>query len=134
MEPVLTDPFHLFAFGTLMTDGPRHQALAGARLLGCARTQAGYHLLDLGAYPGLVRADQGGRSVLGELYEVPLALLAHLDEIEESPTLFRLEPVLLQGEVAAAFAYFYQPRLESNRYSPERWDNSRLAQKAEDRT
>src|ERR1700678_330407 len=98
MNLVLSDPFRLFAFGTLMTDGPRYHALAGARLLGCARTQACYHLLDLGAYPGLVRTDQGGRAVLGELYEVPLALLAHLDEIEGSPTLFCLEPIWLQGE------------------------------------
>jgi gamma-glutamylaminecyclotransferase len=127
MNPILTDPFFLFAFGTLMTDGPRHQALAGARLLRCARTEAHYQLLDLGAYPGLIRVDQGGRSVLGELYEVPLTLVASLDEIEGAPTLFRLEAVRIQGAEALVFAYFYQPRRECASYSLERWDNARLA-------
>lgn len=127
MNPVLTNPFLLFVFGTLMTDGPRHYALAGARFLGPARTRPNVQLLDLGPYPGLVHAPDGGRSVVGELFEVPLHLLPQLDEIEGAPTLFRLEAVLLEGQDQPVFAYFYQQLSTGVLYTAERWDNSRRA-------
>jgi gamma-glutamylcyclotransferase (GGCT)/AIG2-like uncharacterized protein YtfP len=102
------DPLLLFVYGTLMRDGRNHRALAGQRFLGPARTQPLYALLDLGAYPGLVRHEPG-RAVAGELYAVPAALVERLDRIEGAPTLFHLGPVAVAGVEGPAFAYFYQP-------------------------
>jgi gamma-glutamylcyclotransferase (GGCT)/AIG2-like uncharacterized protein YtfP len=116
----------LFVYGTLMHDGPRAGALAGLRCLGPARTQPLYDLLDLGTYPGLVRFQGEGRSVLGELYEVPHAHIAVLDEIEAAPALFQLERIHIEDVAGPAFAYFYQPAAAGvPRYSRQRWDNRR---------
>jgi gamma-glutamylaminecyclotransferase len=120
------DPYTLFVYGTLMRDGCRRGVLAGQRFLGPARTLPLYDLLDLGAYPGLVRAGTDGRAVVGELYEVARALLGKLDEIEGAPQLFRLEPVAVDGVRGVVFAYFYQPHPAGvPGYAPERWDNAR---------
>jgi gamma-glutamylcyclotransferase (GGCT)/AIG2-like uncharacterized protein YtfP len=118
------DVFTLFVYGTLMRDGCRHGLLAGQRCLGPARTQPCYDLLDLGAYPGLIRREPDGRSIAGELYECPVARVAVLDEAEGAPTLFRLEPVGIEGAAGPVFAYLYQPAPAGvPRYPGQRWDN-----------
>jgi gamma-glutamylaminecyclotransferase len=100
----------LFVYGTLKRGEPNHDHLVGARFLGKARTQPIYRLLDLGAYPGLVRNDPDGRSVLGELWEVGPDTLARLDEFEEVPQLFLRQAVQLTGHSGPAQAYFYRGR------------------------
>jgi gamma-glutamylaminecyclotransferase len=116
--------FTLFVYGTLMHDGCRCGVLAGQRCLGPARTRPFYDLLDLGAYPGLVRREPDGRSIVGELYEVPVAQRAILDDIEGAPTPFRLEPIAVEGVAGLVFAYLYQPALSGvPRYPGERWAN-----------
>jgi gamma-glutamylaminecyclotransferase len=116
--------FTLFVYGTLMRDGCRHGLLAGQRCLGPARTRPLYDLLDLGAYPGLVRREPHGRSIAGELYEVPVAKVAFLDEAEGAPTLFRLEPIAIEGVPGPVLAYLYQPAPSGvPRYPWQRWEN-----------
>jgi broad specificity phosphatase PhoE/gamma-glutamylcyclotransferase (GGCT)/AIG2-like uncharacterized protein YtfP len=117
-------PFRLFVYGTLKRGGVRHVALAGQLLLGAARTTPRYELLDLGAYPGLVRA-AAGRPVEGELYEVGLETLPGLDAAEGAPALFRLDLVELLDDGGPAFAYFYQPEPGGARpCAAPRWDNA----------
>ena len=72
MSPSADTPgtFTLFVYGTLKRGGCRHAPLACQRFLGEARTAPLYRLYDLGSYPGLVPADEGGDVVHGELYEV----------------------------------------------------------------
>ena len=112
------DRFTLFVYGTLMRGGVRHLLLAGQRFLGEARTLPLYALFDLGAYPGMVGRAADGRAVAGELYEVAVGLIPRLDSAEGAPTLFRLEPIAVEGREGTVFAYFYQRSVEGRRFVP----------------
>jgi gamma-glutamylaminecyclotransferase len=102
------DPFLLFVYGTLMRDGANHALLAGQRFLGPARTRPGYALFNFGDHPGMVASARDGMAVHGELYEVARSRIPTLDELEEAPTQFRLEPVEVEGAAGPVYAYFYQ--------------------------
>jgi gamma-glutamylaminecyclotransferase len=97
----------LFVYGTLKRGCAHHDLLAGARFAGAARTAPGFVLVDLGAYPGMVRG--GAAAVAGELFEVDRELLARLDRFEGHPHLFRRARVPLAGG-PAAFAYLLDRR------------------------
>ncbi|HVY49326.1 MAG TPA: gamma-glutamylcyclotransferase family protein [Minicystis sp.] len=97
----------LFVYGTLLAGEASHAELAGAVLLGPARTSPDYELVDLGDYPALLR--RGATSVAGELYDVAPDLLARLDAFEGHPTLFRRATVRL-GDGRRAAAYLYPRR------------------------
>jgi len=103
----------LFVYGTLRHGEPGHALLRGAALLGKARTEPEFTLLDLGEYPAIVA---GGRTaVAGELYEVDDALLLELDRYEDVPELYlRVERV-----VGGAPAVIYVLRAEHTRGLPE---------------
>jgi gamma-glutamylaminecyclotransferase len=119
------DTFLLFVYGTLMRGGCNHGALAGQRFLRGAMTRSKYLLLDLGAYPGLVLAQNDGRAIHGELYEVERRLIADLDRIEGAPELYRLELVEIKDEDDRIYAYIYRGRMESLRIvSGDHWSNS----------
>ena len=116
------DSVLLFVYGTLMRGGVRHPLLAGQRFLGEAWTRPGYALFDLGAYPAMVRRAADGRAVAGELYRVAAALLPTLDAEEGAPTLYRREPVALEGRDGPAVAYLYQRSVEGKAPCPDgRW-------------
>lgn len=77
----------VFVYGTLragevndLNIAARRHGIAAPTLLGTA-TIAG-RLYDFGTYPGLVLDPQAGPAV-GDLYDVPDALVPVLDEIEE---------------------------------------------------
>ncbi len=109
-----------------MRDGCRSVVLEQQRFLGPARTRSQYRLLDLGEYPGLIRCDQEGWSIEGEIYEVHAGLLPVLDRVEGSPWLFRLDLVELEQPADVVLAYFYQ-RVDppTPLYPGSRWDNRR---------
>lgn len=114
----------LFVYGTLMRGGVRHRVLAGQRFLGEAHTRPHYALFDLGAYPGLVHSAPEGQAIHGELYEIDAGLIARLDRIEGAPSLFRLEPILIENNPGEVFAYFYQGSIEGfSRCEDNRWKN-----------
>ena len=97
----------IFVYGTLLRGERAHSLLAGAGFRGEARTEEGYALIDLGSYPGLVRAD-GGR-VVGEIYEVDAERLAEIDAYEGHPDLFRRVALSLSGRgpISRAEGYLY---------------------------
>lgn len=67
----------LFVNGTLMGGLPLHGNLAGAPLLAEATTVPAYRLYAVGAaHPAMVRDEQAGGAIAGELYALPLATLA----------------------------------------------------------
>jgi gamma-glutamylcyclotransferase (GGCT)/AIG2-like uncharacterized protein YtfP len=95
-----------------MRGGVGHYVLTGQRFLGRVRTLPHYALFDLGAYPGLVHRAAEGQAIHGELYEIASSLIERLDRIEDAPSLFRLEPVLIDGHSGDVLAYIYQQSTE----------------------
>jgi len=105
----------VFVYGTLragevndLNAAARKHGIAAPTLLGTA-TVAG-RLFDFGTYPGLV-LDADAGPVVGDIYDVPDALVPVLDEIEEvypgQATLFVREerPVLRDGQAMTCLLY-----------------------------
>lgn len=68
---------HLFVNGTLMRGEKLHANLDGARFSGEWTTAPRYRLFSVDdRHPAMVRDDARGAAVVGELYEVPLRVLA----------------------------------------------------------
>jgi gamma-glutamylcyclotransferase (GGCT)/AIG2-like uncharacterized protein YtfP len=88
--------FPLFVYGSLMRGEVNHPLLAGCAFLGPARTEAGFELLDLGPYPGMVAG--GRRSVAGELYRAGADSLVELDAFEGHPGTFRRTAIRLADD------------------------------------
>lgn len=89
----------LFVYGSLKSGYENAHLLAGATLLGPARTKMGYRLIRYcDGYPGLVPASNSESSVEGELYAVHPAHLSELDAFEECPTLYRREAIELDDQ------------------------------------
>lgn len=107
-----------------MRGGVRHHVLSKQRFLGTARTRPHYVLLDLGAYPGLVHRAVDGRAIHGELYEVATSLIETLDRVECAPSLYRLEPVFIEGHTGDVFTYIFQQDTDGLALCPgDRWIN-----------
>ncbi|MCU1503846.1 MAG: hypothetical protein JWM12_3200 [Ilumatobacteraceae bacterium] len=66
----------MFLNGTAMSGQKDHHAVAGATFLGPARTRAAYRFYAVrDEFPGLLPVDEGGCSILGELYEMSEEIL-----------------------------------------------------------
>ncbi len=119
----------LFVYGSLLSGEANHGMLAGAQFLGEATTAPAFELVDLGAYPALVRG--GTTAVTGELYAVTTPLLARLDEFEGHPDLYQREAVQLEGGRKAQ-AYFMDPvRARSlSRIASGRWRDRALTSRS----
>ncbi|MGH3326608.1 MAG: allophanate hydrolase-related protein [Streptomycetales bacterium] len=67
---------YMFLNGGGMRGGPVHHHIAGTPFLGEARTAARYRFFAVGDdFPGLWPVAEGGGSIAGELYDVPLEAL-----------------------------------------------------------
>ena len=123
---------HLFVYGTLMRgyDNPAAKLLSrDASFCGEARCQGRLYLVTY--YPALVRSDEPGDIVFGELFclQSPEASFAILDEYEgcalpQPRYLRRLLPVTREdGSVVEAWTYIYNrpvtqlKRIASGRFS-----------------
>jgi adenine/guanine/hypoxanthine permease len=95
----------LFVNGTLMRGLSLHGNLAGARFLAELRTAPAYRLHSIGdVHPGMVRDDERGASLAGELYELPDDVLARV-ESGEPPGLYVGEVELEDGRVVPGVLY-----------------------------
>jgi len=66
----------MFLNGTAMSGQKDHHAIAGASFVGPARTAPCYRFFAVrDEFPGLFPVDEGGCSILGELYEVSEEIL-----------------------------------------------------------
>lgn len=100
----------VFVYGTLKRGGSNHGFLADQQFLGEAHTPAGFRLIDLGEYPGLVPAPNASTRVVGEVWCVTPAALAQLDALEGTAEgLYRREPIALSPPFNAqpVETYFY---------------------------
>ncbi|MGH3343594.1 MAG: allophanate hydrolase-related protein [Carbonactinosporaceae bacterium] len=67
---------YMFLNGGGMRGGPAHHHIAGTPYLGEVTTAARYRFFAVGhEFPGLWPVGEGGRSIAGELYDVPLEVL-----------------------------------------------------------
>jgi len=100
-------PRLVFVYGSLLSGFGNHRLLdvPGAAFVGEARTEGGWALYDLGAYPGMVRRDDlPGESVVGEIYAVDRDTLRALDRLEGHPRYYeRIEITLDTGETVEAY-------------------------------
>ena len=95
----------LFVNGTLMRGLALHGNLAGAELLEEVSTAPVYrvHSID-DVHPGMYRADEGGASISGELYAVPIETLLRVVE-GEPPGLYRGPVELIDGRVVPGILF-----------------------------
>jgi hypothetical protein len=69
----------MFLNGDGMRGGPAHRHIEGVPLIGEQRTAPAYRFYSVrDEFPGLYPIRVGGQPVLGELYDVPMALLRAL--------------------------------------------------------
>src|SRR5688572_28040635 len=97
------DEVLLFAYGSLLPGERDHELMAGATLIGPARTTPAYKLVDLGVYPALLVG--GDVSVSGELYRIDKKRRFNIDVRKECPVLFqRITVTLDDGQEVEAYA------------------------------
>jgi phosphoserine aminotransferase len=89
----------LFVYGTLLRGERSHHLLRAARFARETATAPGFRLVDLGEYPGLVKAPRG--AVSGELYLVDDETLRALDEFEGHPRLYWRTGIVLVDRTRA---------------------------------
>jgi gamma-glutamylcyclotransferase (GGCT)/AIG2-like uncharacterized protein YtfP len=105
------DLVRLFVYGTLMRGESNAQVLSSCNYLGTAETAPGYRLVALPGFPGLLA---GGKTrVKGELYMVDSQVLAALDGLEDSPSLFRRARIQLSGGDWAEAYFGTDPSFET---------------------
>lgn len=73
----------VFVYGTLKRGLHNAHYLAGQRFAGEARTEPVYRMVDCGGYPGMFPVAEGGRSIVGEVWEVTESCLKKLDLLED---------------------------------------------------
>lgn len=106
---------YLFVYGTLKRGQPQNRLLEGEDFVGSVRTLPRYRLYANGQYPCLVEDEENGICVEGELWRVRESTLEKLDKYEGVPDLYERRAVAIQDCAEAAFAYFYQGKVNGLR-------------------
>jgi gamma-glutamylaminecyclotransferase len=86
----------VFVYGSLRQGFGNHKYYLQGRadFQGEGLTAPEYTLLNLGAFPGVVKA--GNTAITGEVYGVSEGLLRELDRLEGHPNFYRRTPITLQ--------------------------------------
>ena len=71
----------LFVYGSLKRGFSAEHLLDG-EFVAEAKTEPVYQMLQFGAYPGVIAADEGGYSIEGEIWDVSEGCIPMLDEYE----------------------------------------------------
>ena len=101
---------HVFVYGSLKIGGWLNGYLKDAKLVRITKTRdPGWSLVNTGQYPAMV---VGNAYVKGQVYEIPDALLPHLDHAEGVPHLFKRGRIMLDDWPFPVWAYiFADPKL-----------------------
>lgn len=93
----------MFLNGTAMAGQPDHGAHAGSTFLGPAMTASTYRFFAVrGEFPGLLPVARDGRSIVGELYDIPDDVLRGSLLPAEPPELEFGEITVLDGSTCHA--------------------------------
>jgi gamma-glutamylaminecyclotransferase len=118
--PGTMNQIRLFVYGTMMTGQRDHATLDSAQLVGPARTEPRYTLVDVGVYAALL-AD-GRTAIEGELYMIGQAELALVDRSCQVPYLFqRLTVALSDGTSAETHAMMMEQLRGKRRLAHGNW-------------
>lgn len=71
----------VFVYGSLLSGMGNHRLLSDSKMLGISHSPTGFGLIDLGYFPGAIRANDDKR-IIGEVYEIDDATLSRLDRLE----------------------------------------------------
>jgi gamma-glutamylcyclotransferase (GGCT)/AIG2-like uncharacterized protein YtfP len=104
----------VFVYGTLRRNEVNHYLLAEARYCGTFVTPPYYRMVDLGAYPGVVK--NGGTAIEGEVYEVSIQQMLGLDRLEGYPHAYGRE--LIATPWGKAWIYLYRGNLKDRAVIP----------------
>ena len=113
----------VFVYGTLKRGYPLHALLQGQLCLGSAVTEPLYRMFDLGSYPGLVEWPEG-LAIRGEVYQVDVECLGHLDEAEGVvEKQYARRRISLQGELknSDVHAWFWLNAVRGLKDCGEQW-------------
>jgi len=111
----------LFVYGTLKRGQANHHLLTGQQFLGEAVTLPHYRLFNKGAHPCLVKVEQGGVAIHGELWAVDQETLTRLDAFEDTPYGFVRAPIEILGRHDCVEAYFYAGDTRELAPAADRW-------------
>src|SRR5262249_9905571 len=87
----------LFLYGSLKRGLSNHHRMAGQEYLGDAMTPPSYRIIEIGQYGGMIRDDENGLAVKGELWAGDAKCLADLDGFESGEGLWMRVPVKVAG-------------------------------------
>jgi gamma-glutamylcyclotransferase (GGCT)/AIG2-like uncharacterized protein YtfP len=105
----------LFVYGTLRRNEVNHHLLAGARYCGTFVTSPQYRMVDLGAYPGVVK--NGATPIEGEVYLVNKQQMTDLDRLEGYPHAYGREKIVTPW--GKAWIYLYRGNLKGGVVIPD---------------
>lgn len=101
---------YIFVYGTLKRGDPNHQRLKGSEYVCTTRTKESYAMLDLGPFPGVLKAECSPQlqasPIHGEVYHINSQTLEALDSYE-GEWYFR-EEVQLEGRFTALMYFLRQ--------------------------
>jgi gamma-glutamylcyclotransferase (GGCT)/AIG2-like uncharacterized protein YtfP len=101
----------VFVYGTLKRGHSNHRLLSrgNAEFLGRAYVEGGWRMLDLGAFPGVVRdGNQKDGRVFGEVFSCDIETLATLDLLEGHPSFYERQKVATP--YGKAWMYYLNPK------------------------
>ena len=114
--------FNLFTYGTLLDGNPNNFYLFTSKYV-CDGKLNGIKLFDYidsktlqSLYPVALESENGSE-LLGEVYEVPDAMLPYLEKLEGAPTLYTRETreiTLTDGSTVECFVYIGNPSTWKN--------------------
>ena len=104
--------FLLFAYGNFLPDEVDHDLLTAAKPLGPAQSAAGYTLVELNAFAGMLEGGAG--HVVGQLYEIDHDCLVACDKRRDHPSRYHRKEIAL-SDGRRAHAYLLHPEQATGR-------------------